>query len=124
MISLKKFSDETYYNVSWRISSISFLLFLVVTSNNLPISRCLIKVTFAAYHDSVAKPQVSAKIREHVTRTRLFSRGDRDSALNKIIELIRRYHDRSAVMVQLKAQILQFEFSEQNEQWDVCMSNR
>jgi len=50
------------------------LLFLVVTSNNLPISRRLIKVTFAAYHNSVAKSQVHTKIREHVKRTGLFSR--------------------------------------------------
>jgi hypothetical protein len=100
------------------------LLFLVVTSNNLPISRRLIKVTFAAYHDSVAKLQVHTKIREHVTRTGLLSRGDRDSALKKIIELIRRYHDRSAEMVQLKAQILGFEFPAQDEQWDVSMSDR
>jgi hypothetical protein len=38
--------------------------------------------------------------------------------------LIRQYHDRSAMMVQLKAQILQFEFPERDEQWDVSISDR
>jgi len=100
------------------------LLFSVVASNNLPISRRLIKVTFAAYNDSIAKTQVHTKIREHVSKAGIFNPGNRDSALNKIVELIKHHHEGTAEMIQSKQQILAFEFPEVDEQWDVSGSDR
>jgi hypothetical protein len=99
------------------------LLFSVVAINNPPISRRLIKITFAAYNDSIAKTQVHSKIREHVANAGVFS-GNRDSTLNKIIELIRQHHEDSLEMIRLKAQILAFEYPEMDEQWDTHTTAR
>jgi hypothetical protein len=99
------------------------LLFSVAASSNLPISCRLIKTTFAAYNDSIAKTQVHSKIREHVANAGIFNR-DRDSALNKIVELIKQHHEGCAEMIQMKDQILAFEFPEKDEQWDVSTSAR
>jgi len=98
------------------------LLFSVVASDNLTISRRLIKITFAAYNDSIAKTQVHTKIREHVTKAGILNPRNRDSALNKIVELIKHHHEGTSEMIQLKQQILAFEFPEGDEQWDVSIS--
>jgi predicted PurR-regulated permease PerM len=99
------------------------LLFSVVAINNRPISRRLIKIVFAAYNDSIAKTQVHSDIREHVARAGVFS-GNRDSTLNKIIELIKQHHEGTDEMIRQKDQILAFEYPEMDEQWDVPTSTR
>ena len=64
------------------------------------------------------------RIREHVTKAGVFNRRDRDSiALNKIVDLIKLHHEDSAGMIQLKTQIVAFEFPENDEQWGVSTND-
>ena len=68
------------------------------------------------------KMQVHTKIWEHATKTGIFNPRNHDSVLNKIVKLIKHHHEGTLEMIQLKQQILAFEFPEGDKQWDVSIS--
>ncbi len=63
------------------------IIFGVVTSTNLALSRRLIKLAYMAYKQSYTRNQVHREINNHVKDAR---RADREGAVKKIVELIRK----------------------------------
>jgi hypothetical protein len=90
------------------------IVFGVVTNTKLVLSRRLIKLAYKAYKDSDTKVQVHRGINNHVEDAH---RVDREAAVNKIVELIRKGCLQSWEMRQQLADTLQ-KFENEDEPWE------
>ena len=92
-------------------------LFWLAVIDRRPISRRLIKLAFKAYEESSEKTQVHADISEYVRQAGVIDRANRDSVLDKIVELIGRNRIESAEMRLLNGRIGEIDFSGDDEPW-------
>jgi hypothetical protein len=96
------------------------LFWLTAEAPGSPVSRRLVKFAFQSYDASSVKAQVHFQILEHVTRSSVSVRADRDSVLEKIVELINSHRIYPAEMVALGRRIGVFDrFGGYDEPWDV-----
>jgi len=94
-------------------------VFWLVAIYHVPVSRRLLKLAFMAYKDSIVMSGVHEEIRRHVEGQRVRDRLHRDSALNKIVELLNRNRINTAEMFGLKEDIGNVDFSgKDDESWE------
>jgi hypothetical protein len=102
------------------------LLFSVVASNQLPITRRLINITIKAYNDSIVKAQVHIDIQDHVNKAGVFNHA-KDVTFSKIVDLIESHDGNTSQMLGLMGKTLEM-LREKNEslgdddEWDIPMS--
>ena len=94
-------------------------IFWLAVIEHRPITRRLIKLGFKAYEESSEKARVHSDISEYVGQAGIFDRANRDSVVDKIVELIGRNRIESAEMRSLQGGIGEIDLSGDDEPWDV-----
>jgi len=93
-------------------------VFWLVVIYRVPVSRRLVKHALMAYKDSIMMSDVHEETRKHVEGQNVRDRLDRDSALNKIIELLHGNRINTAEMFKSKEDIGNVNFSgKDDESW-------
>ncbi|TDL22677.1 hypothetical protein BD410DRAFT_748466 [Rickenella mellea] len=113
-------SDDTLRRLMAYIVDLTLVmqnLFWLVSDSELHVSRRFIKLAFKAYSESKAKPHVHYDIDRHVKEANIFVLVDRDSALDKIIELIDHHRIESAEMFELRYRVGTIEGADVDEPW-------
>jgi hypothetical protein len=93
-------------------------IFWFVAIYRVPVSRRIVKLGFTAYKESIVKSDIHEEIRKHVEGQSVRDRLRRDSALDKIIELLNGNRINTAEMFELKKDMGIINFSgEDDERW-------
>lgn len=93
-------------------------IFWLMITNDLLVTRRLVKLAFKAYDDSEAKAYVHVKIGQYVKGANIRDHANRDKALDVIIELINYHRIDSTEMFKLKGRIGIFDGTAEDEEWD------
>lgn len=88
-----------------------------LTEGKRPTSRRIIKLAYAAYLQSDVKKDIHSKILNHVEQSSKFTSKARDTTLEKIEEILKKYRIDSAEMFALKNQI-PFDILDGDEPWE------
>ena len=95
-------------------------VFWLAATHNVPVSPRLVKFAYVAYKRSIVMPTVHEEIKEYVKGQTFLDRLNRDSALEKIVELLHRYRIDAAEMFRLGKDMGVIDFSgKDNESWDI-----
>jgi len=94
-------------------------VFWLVAIYRVPVSIILVKVAYGAYKKSIVMPDVHERIKKHVEGQTVRDRLDRDSALSKVIDLLKEYSISTAEMFGSKEDMGNFDFlAKDGESWD------
>ena len=94
-------------------------IFWLVAIYHVPVSRRIVKLGFMAYKESIVMSDIHEEIRKHVEGQNVRDRLRRDSALDKIIELLNGNRINTAEMFELKKDMGNIDFSgEDDESWE------
>jgi len=94
-------------------------IFWLVAIYHVPVSRRIVKLGFMAYKEYIVMSDIHEEIRKHVEGQSVRDRLRRDSALDKIIELLNENRINTAEMFELKKDMGNIDFSaEDDESWE------
>lgn len=91
-------------------------VFWLVTISRTPVSRRLVKLAYIGYKESIMKTNVHEDIKKHVKEQNVFDRLRRDSALDKIVELLNENRIDTEEMFSLQGSIGNVKFSGQDDE--------
>jgi metallophosphoesterase superfamily enzyme len=93
-------------------------IFWLVAIFRVPVSRRLVKLAYVAYKESIVRSDVHEGIKQHVQGQGVLDRLHRDSALDKIVELLHENRIDTAEMFGLKDEMGAVNFSaKDDESW-------
>ncbi|KIM20816.1 hypothetical protein M408DRAFT_306341 [Serendipita vermifera MAFF 305830] len=92
-------------------------IFVLVGSEDLVISRRMIKLAYTAYNNSDLKTKAHLMINYHAKDTNPITRGARDTTVDKIDEIINLFRMDLADLSHLQVHSGEFQVPEQNEPW-------
>jgi hypothetical protein len=115
------FSHDILRRLMAYIVDLTFVMqnvFWLVAIYRVPVSRRLVKLAFVAYKDSILKAVVHEDIKKHVEGQTVLDRLRRDSALDKIVELLNRNRIDTEEMFKLEGNIGNVDVSgKDDESW-------
>jgi hypothetical protein len=94
-------------------------VFWLVAIYHVPVSRRLVKLAYVAYKESIVKTDVHEDIKKYVEGQNVLDRLRRDSALEKIVELLNKNRINTEEMFGLQVDIGDVRFSgKDDESWN------